>query len=73
MAGMNADDQELKALVEKMNKATGEAKMAATAEAVTRLAEQRAAEHGSMMRMQGQMMSMMNMMNMMNPAPAPAK
>ena len=73
MASMKADDDKVKTLVDKMNKATGDTKIAAMAELLTTLAEQRTAEHASMMQMQGQMMSQM-MGRMMNPpAPAPAK
>jgi hypothetical protein len=71
MARMKGDDDQLKALVDKMNKASGDAKVAAMAELITKLAEQRSAEHGSMMSMQGQMMS--QMMNMMMTKPATSK
>ena len=71
MTRMKGDDDQVKALVDKMNKATGDAKVAAMAELLTKLAEQRSAEHGSMMGMQSQMMSqMMNMMTMMKAAPS---
>lgn len=69
MARMKGDDDQVKALVDKMNKATGDAKVAAMAELLTTLVEQRTAQRGSMMGMQSQMMSQMMNMMMKNSAP----
>lgn len=59
MADMKAVDEKLNALVMKMNAATGEAKVNATAEVVTAVVQQRAAMRDAMMQMQGQMMGHM--------------
>ena len=86
MARMAAGDQKLTGLIAAMNKATGDAKVAAIAAVVTELAAQRTEMQAQMVRMQGgmmdQMMSHMSTMHgaggMMNrkapePAPAPAE
>lgn len=76
MARMKADDDQVKVLVDKMAKATGDEKIAAMAELLATLAAQRTAEHSSMMQMHDQMMSQMMgpmMMTVPAPAPAPAK
>lgn len=59
MAEMKAMDGKLNALVTKMNAATGDAKVNATAEVVTAVVQQRAAMRDAMMQMQGKMMGHM--------------
>jgi hypothetical protein len=82
MARMQKGDDRVQALVTAMNKATGEAKVAAMATLLTALADERVAMRDGMMQMQSQMMAhMMDMRKGMQDAmatcpmmpPAPAK
>lgn len=59
MEEMKAQDVELIALVEKMNKASADKKLDLTAAVVTRMVEQRAAMHASRSKMQEEMMTHM--------------